>query len=172
MVIEGNALGQIGIGRIPIDMPEVTVMDEIGQSMQASCGKQETEAEKEAAIAALSDEDKWSIMFTNFAKMCKAVVCCRVSPQQKADMVELIKGKKAERPGEKDWEGVPGATTLGIGDGANDVPMIKEAHIGVGISGHEGMQAVLASDYAISQFRFLERLLLVHFLLKHRDSRR
>merc|ERR1719506_2222374 len=80
LVIEGNALGQIGIGRIPIDMPEVTVMDEIGQSMQASCGKQETEAEKEAAIAALSDEDKWSIMFTNFAKMCKAVVCCRVSP--------------------------------------------------------------------------------------------
>jgi P-type E1-E2 ATPase len=51
---------------------------------------------------------------------------------------------------------------LAIGDGANDVPMIKEAHIGIGISGHEGMQAVLASDYAIGQFRFLERLLLVH----------
>jgi len=51
---------------------------------------------------------------------------------------------------------------LAIGDGANDVAMIKSAHIGVGISGQEGMQAVLASDYSISQFRFLERLLLVH----------
>jgi hypothetical protein len=55
-----------------------------------------------------------------------------------------------------------GKICLAIGDGANDVPMIKEAHIGIGISGHEGMQAVLASDYAIGQFRFLERLLLVH----------
>lgn len=52
--------------------------------------------------------------------------------------------------------------TLAIGDGANDVSMIKTAHIGVGISGHEGMQAVLASDYSIAQFQFLERLLLVH----------
>ncbi|CAH1637369.1 unnamed protein product [Spodoptera littoralis] len=54
------------------------------------------------------------------------------------------------------------AVTLAIGDGANDVSMIKAAHIGVGISGQEGMQAVLASDYSIAQFRFLQRLLLVH----------
>lgn len=75
------------------------------------------------------------------------------------------------------------AVTLAIGDGANDVSirledvtsfdfntfpttfqvsMIKEAHIGVGISGQEGLQAVLASDYSIAQFRYLERLLLVH----------
>lgn len=54
------------------------------------------------------------------------------------------------------------AVTLAIGDGANDVSMIKAAHIGVGISGQEGMQAVLASDYSIAQFMFLERLLLVH----------
>lgn len=52
--------------------------------------------------------------------------------------------------------------TLAIGDGANDVPMIQSAHVGVGISGKEGMQAVLASDYSIAQFRFLSRLLLVH----------
>jgi P-type E1-E2 ATPase len=51
---------------------------------------------------------------------------------------------------------------LSIGDGANDVSMILEAHIGVGIRGKEGTQAVRSADYAISQFRFLERLLLVH----------
>ncbi len=52
--------------------------------------------------------------------------------------------------------------TLSIGDGANDVSMIQAAHIGVGISGQEGMQAVMASDFAIAQFRFLTDLLLVH----------
>jgi len=52
--------------------------------------------------------------------------------------------------------------TLSIGDGANDVSMIQAAHIGVGISGQEGMQAVMASDFAIAQFRFLKDLLLVH----------
>lgn len=79
----------------------------------------------------------------------KSVICCRVTPLQKAMVVELIKKNKK-------------AVTLAIGDGANDVSMIKAAHIGVGISGQEGMQAVLASDYSIAQFRFLERLLLVH----------
>ena len=77
------------------------------------------------------------------------MICCRVTPLQKAMVVELIKKNKS-------------AVTLAIGDGANDVSMIKTAHIGVGISGQEGLQAVLASDYSIGQFRFLERLLLVH----------
>lgn len=52
--------------------------------------------------------------------------------------------------------------TLSIGDGANDVSMIQAAHVGVGISGQEGMQAVMSSDFAIAQFRFLTDLLLVH----------
>lgn len=52
--------------------------------------------------------------------------------------------------------------TLSIGDGANDVSMIQAAHVGVGISGLEGMQAVMASDFAIAQFRYLADLLLVH----------
>lgn len=52
--------------------------------------------------------------------------------------------------------------TLSIGDGANDVSMIQAAHVGVGISGLEGMQAVMASDFAIAQFRYLTDLLLVH----------
>lgn len=55
-----------------------------------------------------------------------------------------------------------GKVTLSIGDGANDVSMIQAAHVGVGISGQEGIQAVLAADFAIAQFRFLTELLLVH----------
>lgn len=83
------------------------------------------------------------------ACLCKTVICCRVTPMQKAQVVELVKRHKK-------------AVTLAIGDGANDVSMIKTAHIGVGISGQEGMQAVLASDYSFAQFRYLQRLLLVH----------
>uniref|UniRef100_A0A8C9CPX9 Phospholipid-transporting ATPase n=1 Tax=Phocoena sinus TaxID=42100 RepID=A0A8C9CPX9_PHOSS len=83
------------------------------------------------------------------ACMCKGVICCRVTPLQKAQVVELVKRYKK-------------AVTLAIGDGANDVSMIKAAHIGVGINGQEGMQAMLNSDYAFSQFRYLQRLLLVH----------
>ncbi|XP_036385821.1 phospholipid-transporting ATPase ID [Megalops cyprinoides] len=83
------------------------------------------------------------------ACMCKTVICCRVTPLQKAQVVELVKKHK-------------NAVTLAIGDGANDVSMIKAAHIGVGISGQEGMQAVLSSDFSFAQFRYLQRLLLVH----------
>jgi phospholipid-translocating P-type ATPase (flippase) len=85
-----------------------------------------------------------------FVRQCGAVVACRVSPLQKAQMVNLVKQNEK------------GVKTLSIGDGANDVPMIQMAHVGVGISGQEGMQAVNASDYAIGQFRFLTRLLMVH----------
>uniref|UniRef100_A0A665VER2 Phospholipid-transporting ATPase n=1 Tax=Echeneis naucrates TaxID=173247 RepID=A0A665VER2_ECHNA len=94
-------------------------------------------------------EADMELEFVLTACACKAVICCRVTPLQKALVVELIKKHKR-------------AVTLAIGDGANDISMIKSAHIGVGISGQEGIQAVLASDYSFSQFRFLQRLLLVH----------
>ena len=81
------------------------------------------------------------------AEHCTAVICCRVTPLQKALVVELIKKYKE-------------AVCLAIGDGANDVSMIKAADIGVGISGQEGMQAVLASDYSIAQFRLVQLLTL------------
>ena len=129
--------------------------------------------------------EKMELLLLEVGSMCKAVICCRVTPLQKALVVDLIKRHKK-------------TITLAIGDGANDVSMIKSklwslsvtlyslydiwtlslfnvisaenpipciiaaAHIGVGISGQEGMQAVLASDYSLAQFRFLERLLLVH----------
>lgn len=88
-------------------------------------------------------------LFLSVASQCKSVICCRVTPLQKALVVDLVKRHKK-------------VITLSIGDGANDVSMLKMAHIGVGISGQEGMQAVLASDFSIAQFCYLERLLLVH----------
>ncbi|KAH8875473.1 Phospholipid-transporting ATPase IB [Schistosoma japonicum] len=88
--------------------------------------------------------------FLDVALSCKSVICCRVSPWQKAQLVKLVR------------QSIKDAVTLAIGDGANDVGMIQAAHVGVGISGMEGRQAACASDYAIAQFRFLNKLLLVH----------
>lgn len=87
--------------------------------------------------------------FLLLCKECKSVLCCRVSPAQKADVVALVKNGL-------------NVITLAIGDGANDVAMIQQAHVGVGIAGEEGRSAVMSSDYALGQFRFLSRLLLVH----------
>lgn len=97
---------------------------------------------------ALENEEA-KTLFLRLGCRCKAVICCRVSPLQKAKVVELIKKEK-------------GAMTLAIGDGDNDVSMIKAADVGVGISGEEGVQAAVSADYAIAQFRFLKNLLLVH----------
>ncbi|KAF9994494.1 hypothetical protein BGZ79_000747 [Entomortierella chlamydospora] len=88
-------------------------------------------------------------VFLELAVLCKAVVCCRVSPLQKAQVVKLVKRNL-------------NAILLAIGDGANDVSMIQAAHVGVGISGLEGLQAARSADFAISQFRYLKKLLLVH----------
>jgi phospholipid-transporting ATPase len=87
--------------------------------------------------------------FLDLAVMCKAVICCRVSPLQKALVVKLVKRHMK-------------SILLAIGDGANDVSMIQAAHIGVGISGMEGLQAARSADVAIGQFRYLRKLLLVH----------
>ena len=87
--------------------------------------------------------------FLQLCLQCRAVICCRVTPSQKAEIVEAVTVETQ-------------AVTLAIGDGANDVAMIQKAHVGVGISGMEGLQAACASDYSIAQFRFLRRLLLVH----------
>lgn len=87
--------------------------------------------------------------FLLLCKQCKAVLCCRVSPSQKAGVVKLVKDTLD-------------VMTLAIGDGSNDVAMIQAADIGVGIAGEEGRQAAMSSDYAIGQFRFLTKLLLTH----------
>ncbi|KFZ50680.1 putative phospholipid-transporting ATPase IK, partial [Antrostomus carolinensis] len=105
-----------------------------------------------ACCRATGSQEQGSLVekvFVDLATSCQAVICCRVTPKQKALIVQLVKKHKK-------------AITLAIGDGANDVNMIKTADIGVGISGLEGMQAVQCSDYALAQFSYLQRLLLVH----------
>ena len=106
--------------------------------------------EGEALKHILGDGEMEELLF-NVASQCDAVIACRVSPQQKALLVKLVRHNV-----------VPEPVTLAIGDGANDVGMIQEAHVGIGISGKEGRQAVNASDFAIAQFRFLETLILIH----------
>uniref|UniRef100_A0A8B9GDU1 Phospholipid-transporting ATPase n=1 Tax=Amazona collaria TaxID=241587 RepID=A0A8B9GDU1_9PSIT len=89
-------------------------------------------------------------LFLEICRNCSAVLCCRMAPLQKAQIVKLIKLSK-EHP-----------ITLAIGDGANDVSMILEAHVGIGIIGKEGRQAARNSDYAIPKFKHLKKMLLVH----------
>lgn len=89
-------------------------------------------------------------LFLSLAVLVDTVICCRASPSQKASLVSSIRYK------------VKNAITLAIGDGANDIAMIQEAHVGIGITGKEGLQAARTSDYSIAQFRFLTKLLLVH----------
>ncbi|KAM3867100.1 phospholipid-transporting ATPase VB [Diretmus argenteus] len=87
--------------------------------------------------------------FVDLAQRCRSVLCCRVTPLQKSAVVKVIREKLK-------------VMTLAVGDGANDVNMIQAADVGIGITGQEGMQAVMASDFAISHFKHLKKLLLVH----------
>uniref|UniRef100_A0A8C1PQF0 Phospholipid-transporting ATPase n=1 Tax=Cyprinus carpio TaxID=7962 RepID=A0A8C1PQF0_CYPCA len=87
--------------------------------------------------------------FLELTCCCRSVICCRSTPLQKSQVVRLVRDKLK-------------VMTLAIGDGANDVSMIQMADVGIGISGQEGMQAVMSSDFAISRFKFLRKLILVH----------
>ncbi|KAK3887896.1 hypothetical protein Pcinc_008046 [Petrolisthes cinctipes] len=136
-----------------LDQVSVTISDEgIGSDTLSEAGDQNAGfalvINGYSLVFALNAE--YEQLFLDVASCCKAVICCRVTPLQKAMVVDLVKRYQ---------KGV----TLSVGDGANDVSMIKTAHIGVGISRQEGLQAaMLASDYSVAQFKFLERLLLVH----------
>ncbi|XP_068133918.1 phospholipid-transporting ATPase VB isoform X2 [Hyperolius riggenbachi] len=87
--------------------------------------------------------------FLELTQYCRSVLCCRATPLQKSMVVKLVRDTL-------------NVMTLSIGDGANDVSMIQAADVGIGISGQEGMQAVMSSDFAISRFKHLKKLLLVH----------
>uniref|UniRef100_T1J4S5 Phospholipid-transporting ATPase n=1 Tax=Strigamia maritima TaxID=126957 RepID=T1J4S5_STRMM len=90
-------------------------------------------------------------IFVEVSCRCEAVVCCRMSPLQKAEIVKMIKSYAPGKP-----------ITAAIGDGANDCSMIQEAHVGLGIMGKEGRQAMRCSDFAFARFKFLQRIFLVH----------
>jgi phospholipid-translocating ATPase len=103
------------------------------------------------AILAMLQHDDHCALFEEFCKVvlgASTVICCRTTPDQKASIVRLVK--------------TSGRMTLAVGDGGNDVAMIQEAHVGVGVEGVEGRQASKAADFSIARFRFLRRLLLVH----------
>ncbi|XP_053284176.1 phospholipid-transporting ATPase IG isoform X2 [Pleuronectes platessa] len=97
-----------------------------------------------------SNAKLYKSLFLQICQNCTAVLCCRMAPLQKAQIVKMVKNSK----------GSP--ITLSIGDGANDVSMILEAHVGIGIKGKEGRQAVRNSDYAIPKLMHLKKLLLAH----------
>ena len=104
----------------------------------------------EKALLTINEDSEIQKIFLDIAKDAVAVICCRVSPLQKSQVVKMMKNYNSN------------SKTLAIGDGGNDVSMIMEAHIGVGIYGEEGMRAVQSSDYAIGEFRILHSLLLFH----------
>ena len=101
-------------------------------------------------LCGLFKDDEWTNNFLHIAYYSNTVICCRVSPFQKSQVIQKMKKY------DKD------AVTLAIGDGGNDVSMIMEANIGIGIYGEEGMSAVQASDFSIGEFKLLKRLLFIH----------
>lgn len=103
-------------------------------------------------LAAIEASPQLTSLFYALIHAIDSVICCRASPAQKASIVKAIRARLRNS----------GALTLAIGDGANDLAMINAAHVGIGISGKEGLQAARVADFSIAQFRFLQRLLLVH----------
>ena len=104
----------------------------------------------EKALLTITNNEEIAKIFLEVAKEAVAVICCRVSPLQKSQVVKLMKNYDKSK------------ITLAIGDGGNDVSMIMEAHIGIGIYGEEGLRAAQSSDYAIGEFKVLRRLLFFH----------
>lgn len=103
-----------------------------------------------ATLTVIEKDMTLMTLFIELGIKADSVICCRASPSQKAAMVSAVRKK------------VKSSITLAIGDGANDIAMIQSADVGIGITGREGLQAARSSDYAIAQFRYLLKLLLVH----------
>ena len=140
-----NFLAQFGIPSIPKDVDVALV----SKNIKKIKSKDLSVIVDGMTLKEILDDQELKDKFFSLSLVAKSVVCCSVSPKQKSSIVGLAKNNGK-------W------ITLSIGDGANDVPMIMEAHIGVGIAGKEGTQAVRSSDFAIGQFRFLEKLLLIY----------
>ena len=104
----------------------------------------------------LDNPDTEELFFLT-ATLAPAVCVCRCSPTQKAIIVAKIKA-------------YTGFRCASVGDGGNDVAMIQEADVGIGIVGKEGMQASLASDFSITQFSHLRKLILWHGRLSYKRS--
>ena len=147
-----------------LDFKNKISIEELRNSLDDNINRIKTNPKEKFALVVITEElevimsdeeltNKVRFIYYKFYELsikCNSVICCRVSPKQKAQMVQLIKTRQKH------------TITLAIGDGANDVNMISTAHLGIGIIGREGLQAAKVSDYAIAQFYFLRRLLFVH----------
>ena len=98
----------------------------------------------------LFNDEEQTENFFRIAYYANAVICCRVSPSQKSQIIQRMK------------EFDSNAVTMAVGDGGNDVAMIMEANVGIGIVGEEGNSAVQASDFSIGEFQILKHLLFYH----------
>ncbi|KAK2943041.1 ion-transporting P-type ATPase [Blattamonas nauphoetae] len=146
--------------KLEIDSSKWTsLLCEAVRSVLPSLPEEEKKEEREGRETAMI-VDGWCVhnilqsdalmdLFLLVSDECDGVVCCRIAPIQKALVVRMVKVKRKK-------------VCLAIGDGANDVSMIQEAHVGVGIQGLEGLNASQNADYSIAQFRFLKRLCSVH----------
>lgn len=146
----GIACNLIARDRMDGELLNVTRMDQIPQLISKAKGFAATGK----SIAVIVEGHVLSTilptpqLFMELSLLADTVICCRVTPTQKAEIVENVK--------------VKGFVTLAIGDGGNDVGMIQKADVGVGIAGREGMQAARASDYSVGRFKYLQRLMLIH----------
>ena len=149
ILIDEKMLARILPGEPKEEEKNIKFTTKISDAIKESITVLRDKEESNHSDMEISDEDEEKL-FMSIAKDAASVICCRVSPSQKSKVVLMMK------------RFYPRAVTLAIGDGGNDVPMIMEAHIGVGIYGEEGMRAVQSSDYAIGEFQFLRSLLLFH----------
>lgn len=108
-------------------------------------------------LSTVAEDEDLAHQFYTVMILVDSVICCRASPAQKALLVKAVRTKLRKLKGQN-RRGI----TLAIGDGANDLAMISASHVGVGLSGKEGLQAARVADFSIAQFRFLQRLILVH----------
>lgn len=135
----------------------------VGDCIQGHLAKIEQSGNRFEEIAVISQGSSLAIalryhsaILTDLCLQAKAVICCRVTPRQKADLVGIVKNR--------------GHLTLAIGDGGNDVSMIQRANMGIGIRGKEGLQAARASDYAVSDFKSLRLLMFKHGHLAYKRT--
>ncbi|KAK7867763.1 hypothetical protein R5R35_002262 [Gryllus longicercus] len=141
--LAGPGLNQVGV------FARATTLGESSHSSHQVMKKRALVVDGKTLTYILDRRSNLQKPFLELTRHCTSVLCCRATPLQKAYIVKVVKEVLKMR-------------TLAIGDGANDVSMIQTADVGIGISGQEGMQAVMASDFALSRFKYLERLLLVH----------
>ena len=139
------------------EMKELKTNDEVNKYLDSYAQKTDTVLVIDGNTMNIALEAENEKHFFTIASKAPAVVCCRCSPTQKTLIVRGMKTHTTMR-------------TAAIGDGGNDVGMIQEAHLGIGIVGKEGKQASLAADFSILEFRSVKLLLLWHGRLSYKRS--